>query len=91
MRRTLKTLLLMTAGALLAGSSLVALAGDPAPGERPERGLRMRQVEARYGAPAARHDAVGHPPITRWDYPSMVVYFEGDRVVHAVLEAPAPR
>lgn len=50
----------------------------------PARGLTMSQVERQYGAPAERFAAVGQPPITRWVYPSMVVYFEYDHVVHAV-------
>jgi hypothetical protein len=49
----------------------------------------MPTVEARYGAPTARYPAVGTPPITRWEYPSMIVYFENNRVIHAVL-LPAP-
>jgi hypothetical protein len=44
----------------------------------------MAQVERQYGAPAERFAAVGRPPITRWDYPNMVVFFEYDHVVHAV-------
>ena len=57
--------------------------------ERPRAGMSMTQVEATYGAPSQRHAPVGgataeHPPITRWDYPSFSVYFEHDRVIHAV-------
>ena len=26
------------------------------------------------------------PPITRWDYPSFSVYFEHDKVIHAVAK-----
>ena len=52
--------------------------------ETPKRGITMIQVEARFGAPATRHDAVGAPPITRWDYPTFSVFFEHDRVIHAV-------
>ena len=56
---------------------------------RPRPGMSMTAVESAYGAPAQRHSAVGgaaaeHPPITRWDYPSFSVYFEHDRVIHAV-------
>jgi hypothetical protein len=56
---------------------------------RPKPGMSMTAVESTYGAPAQRHGAVGgsaatQPPITRWDYPSFSVYFENDRVVHAV-------
>ena len=56
---------------------------------RPRPGMSMTAVESTYGAPAQRHSAVGgalaeQPPITRWDYPSFSVYFEHDRVIHAV-------
>ena len=56
---------------------------------RPKPGMSMSAVESAYGAPSQRHAAVGgavvqHPPITRWDYPSFSVYFENDRVIHAV-------
>ncbi len=55
------------------------------PVERPERGITMRAVEARFGAPIKRHPAVGEPPITRWDYEKFSVFFEHDRVIHAVV------
>ena len=56
---------------------------------RPKPGMSMTAVESSYGAPAQRHSPVGganaqQPPITRWDYPSFSVYFENDRVIHAV-------
>ena len=50
----------------------------------PVRGQSMGQIERQYGAPAERFAPVGRPPITRWVYPTMVVYFEYDHVVHAV-------
>jgi len=53
----------------------------------PKRGITMSQVEAKFGAPSAKHDAVGVPPITRWDYPNFSVFFEHDRVIHAVVVA----
>jgi hypothetical protein len=52
--------------------------------ELPKRGSSMAQVEQRFGAPKARHAAVGQPPITRWDYEGFSVYFEYSHVVHAV-------
>lgn len=52
---------------------------------RPTRGMSMANVEARYGAPSARVAAVGDPPISRWEYPEFVVYFEYDHVLHAVV------
>jgi hypothetical protein len=55
----------------------------------PTRGLTMSQVERQYGAPSDRIAAVGQPPITRWVYPSFVVYFEHNIVIHAVASAAA--
>lgn len=52
--------------------------------ERPARGMTMAAVESKFGAPAQRHAAVGQPPITRWDYGDFAVFFEFERVVHAV-------
>ena len=52
--------------------------------ERPKRGVTMSQVEAKFGAPVARHPTVGAPPITRWDYAGFAVFFEHDRVIDAV-------
>ena len=88
MRSTTKLLALVSAAALFAGAARPSFAADAPPaagGERPENGMKMNAVEARYGAPAARYPAVGQPPITRWDYPGFVVYFENDLVLHAVL------
>ncbi len=56
---------------------------------RPAAGLTMKTVEQRFGAPSERHPAVGTPAITRWDYAAFAVYFEKDRVIHAVV-LPAP-
>ena len=53
---------------------------------RPARGMTQARVEARYGAPQRTDDAVGDPPISKWHYEKFVVYFEYDRVVHAVLK-----
>ena len=52
---------------------------------RPARGSTMTTVEAKFGAPATRHPTVGKPPITRWDYAGFSVFFERDRVIHAVV------
>ena len=62
--------------------------------ERPKRGLTMSEVEQHFGAPVTRHPAVGGgsphtPPITRWDYNGFSVFFEGDRVIHAVVTGEA--
>jgi hypothetical protein len=63
---------------------------ESATADRPARGSTMAAVQGRYGEPTSRHDAVGNPPITRWDYPQFSVYFEHDRVLHAVLVKGAP-
>ena len=57
-----------------------------APLKLPTRGSTMTHVEASFGAPAERQPAVGNPPITRWDYPAFIVYFEKDRVIHSVVK-----
>jgi len=46
--------------------------------------MTMARVESAFGTPSDRQAAVGQPPITRWDYPAFVVYFEYDHVIHAV-------
>ena len=96
MRLTSKLLVLVCTAAALAGTASASFAEDAAPaavpaaaatstGDHPERGMKMDAVEARYGAPATRYPAVGQPPITRWDYPGFVVFFENDLVLHAVV------
>ncbi len=53
--------------------------------ERPVRGMSMDSVEQQFGSPTAKHSPVGDPPISRWEYNGFVVYFEYDRVLHAVM------
>jgi len=60
----------------------------------PQRGMSMAQVERRYGAPVdkmptAGGDAPRHPPINRWRYNGYTVYFERERVIHAVVDSAA--
>jgi outer membrane protein assembly factor BamE (lipoprotein component of BamABCDE complex) len=55
--------------------------------DKPKRGITMSQVEAKFGAPVTKHDAVGSPPITRWDYSGFSVFFEHDRVIDSVSTA----
>ena len=54
-----------------------------APG-KPTRGMTQQAVEASYGAPQNMRAPVGDPPITRWEYAGFVVFFEYDKVIHAV-------
>ncbi|MGD8742326.1 MAG: hypothetical protein PVH46_02800 [Granulosicoccaceae bacterium] len=58
---------------------------EPAAVERPQRGMTMSAVEQQYGKPETVVDAVGEPPITRWVYDNFTVYFEHNRVIHAVV------
>jgi hypothetical protein len=51
---------------------------------RPTRGMTQASVEAKYGSPTAVKAPVGDPPITRWEYANFVVFFEYDKVIHAV-------
>jgi hypothetical protein len=53
---------------------------------RPTRGMTAASVESRFGAPQAKEAAVGDPPISRWEYKDFVVFFEYDRVIHAVVK-----
>ena len=52
--------------------------------DKPGRGMTQARVEQSYGEPARRVGAVGDPPISRWDYPDFVVFFEYDKVIHSV-------
>lgn len=74
-------LTLALSGPALADSHMTDSA---AAGDRPTRGMSETAVEARFGAPMAKVDAVGEPPIARWEYADFIVYFEYDRVIHAV-------
>ncbi len=56
-----------------------------APG-KPTRGMTQSRVEAEFGEPTPRRAPVGEPPITRWDYPGFAVFFEYDKVIHAVAK-----
>jgi len=51
---------------------------------KPARGMSQERVEAVYGSPESRDAPVGEPPISRWHYDGFVVYFEFDKVIHAV-------
>jgi hypothetical protein len=46
--------------------------------------MTQASVESKFGAPAAVKAPVGDPPITRWEYSGFIVYFEYDKVIHAV-------
>lgn len=88
--------ILILAAGTTAADTLVIDAMDKAPPNRadglprPDRGMSMAGVEARFGAPAEKIPPVGggdplHPPITRWVYPKFTVYFEHQRVLTSVV------
>jgi len=53
---------------------------------KPTRGMTQARVEQNFGSPTSVRSPVGEPPITRWEYPDFVVFFEYDRVIHAVTK-----
>ena len=73
----------------LAGAETIAVDNGLAVKESdvatPTRGMTMEQVASKFGAPSTKVPAVGKPPISRWEYPGYVVYFEGNHVIHSVV------
>lgn len=59
--------------------------GQEATIKTPAKGLKQADVRNQYGEPESATDAVGEPPISRWNYPQFTVYFEGESVVHSVI------
>lgn len=81
--------LLAAAPQAFAETLLIERVGQEAGMALPARGMRMADVERKFGAPAQRLDPRGGqsrkwPTINRWTYPNFVVYFEKDRVIDAV-------
>ena len=92
MRCTMRYRYLLLAAVLLsgfAGAETIAVDSGIAVKESdvamPTRGMTMNQVAAKFGAPVTKVPAVGKPPISRWEYPGFVVYFEADHVIHSVV------
>ncbi|MBL4761989.1 MAG: hypothetical protein JKY93_04735 [Gammaproteobacteria bacterium] len=50
----------------------------------PTRGMNMLATEEQFGAPINKTEAVGEPPISRWEYDGFTVYFEHQYVLHSV-------
>jgi hypothetical protein len=73
----------------LAGAETIAVDSGIAVKESdvstPARGMTMNQVATKFGTPVTKIPAVGKPPISRWEYPGFVVYFEADHVIHSVV------
>lgn len=53
--------------------------------EMPVQGMSKEAVLVQYGEPNQKTPAVGDPPISRWVYGRYTVYFEGDYVIHSVI------
>lgn len=52
----------------------------------PANGQSQQTVRARLGSPTTTSGPVGTPPISSWEYPEFIVYFEGDKVIHTVMK-----
>lgn len=84
------------ATAVFAGSAPLALAeklrvpvgsqADRSQISLPANGMSEDSVRNRWGAPQNIKGPVGEPPISQWHYQDFVVYFEGNRVIHAVVK-----
>ena len=91
--RSTSWLVSAAAAVVLCGSALADELKVPAAAggaNTPSSGMSMDSVEAKYGAPTKRVPAVGgasaqQPPITRWEYPGFVVFFENNHVIHTVI------
>lgn len=53
--------------------------------EIPKRGQTQEDVSLAYGEPERSSNNIGEPPISTWHYSQFSVYFESDKVIHAVL------
>ena len=88
MRYRILLLAAMFAGSF-AGAETIAIDNGIAVKESdvatPARGMTMDQVATKFGTPVTKVPAVGKPPISRWEYPGFIVYFESDHVIHSVV------
>lgn len=69
---------------LSTGALLFALISPLQAATMPAQGLSMQAVEQQFGAPIKKNAAIGHPPITRWEYNGYVVVFERSTVIQSV-------
>jgi len=86
--RIVSAIALLSAFGAIASAETVAIGGATAASNdgRPSRGMTQTRVESKYGSPISVEVPVGEPPITRWEYSDFVVFFEYDKVIHAVLK-----
>ena len=86
--RIVSAIALLVAFGSLASAETVKVDGGMARSDdgRPSRGMTQANVESKYGSPVSVNAPVGDPPISRWEYAGFVVFFEYDRVIHAVVK-----
>jgi len=86
--RIVSAIALLAAFGAIANAETVNVNGATAGSDagRPTRGMTQASVESRYGSPISVEAPVGDPPISRWVYADFVVFFEYDRVIHAVIK-----
>ena len=86
--RKISLIALLLAAMGTASADTVSMGGAAAATDdgRPTRGMTQARAESKYGSPSTVKAPIGEPPITRWEYPDFVVFFEHDRVIHAVLK-----
>jgi len=86
-RRIVSAIALLVAFGAMAQAETVNMSAVAAGSEdgRPTRGMTQAGVKSRYGGPDAVKAPVGDPPISRWVYADFVVFFEYDKVIHAVV------
>ena len=84
--RTVSLIALLIAAWGIASADTLTMqdSGAMANDGRPTRGMTQAGVESKYGSPQAVKAPVGDPSITRWEYQNFVVFFEYDKVIHAV-------
>ncbi|NMT63929.1 hypothetical protein [Marinobacter orientalis] len=97
-KRTLKAVCAVTALTALAAGPFTAATAEEvrvpvmSQAERsaqenlPRTGMSDASVRNGWGEPRQITGPVGDPPISQWHYEGFVVYFEDDRVIHAVLK-----
>ena len=86
--RTISLIALALAALGTANADTLTMGGASAGSSdgRPTRGMTQASVESKYGSPVSVKAPVGDPPITRWEYQDFVVFFEYDKVIHAVVK-----
>lgn len=86
--RIVSAIALLAAFGAMANAEAVNMSGATAGSDagRPTRGMTQASVESKYGNPVSVEAPVGEPPISRWIYADFVVFFEYNKVIHAVIK-----